>query len=288
MDNEKNPEIKEETLQEERENELGEELDEGAEEELDLDEDGNIMIPDEEEEAEEEPEDEPEEEEEPEEDAEEEPSGEEDAEDHAAEPPAEDPEKATLRAEKDEATRKYDALLAQARETLKKLGHNADDPLAALVQIAAESEGKSTEEYLREKAEKQSAEEAQAFMRRTQFQAKKAADLAAVHAAYPDTRGYDDVDKLPNAAEFKRLRDLGLSPKQAYIAANPDGVRESVAAATKQQSLNDTKNHMKPAVSKGAKDNSIRLSKSEMAMYRDMFPEKSDKEILALYREATR
>ena len=143
MDNEKNPEIKEDTPQEEREDELGEELDEGSEEELDLDEDGNIMIPDEEEEAEEEPEDEPEEEEEPEEDAEEEPSGEEDAEDHAAEPPAEDPEKATLRAEKDEATRKYDALLAQARETLKKLGHNADDPLAALVQIAAESEGKS-------------------------------------------------------------------------------------------------------------------------------------------------
>ena len=118
-----------------------------------------------------------------------------------------------------------------------------------------------------------------------EFEKKMKADLAEVHAAFPETKAYDSVTKFPNFAKFGQFRDKGLSPKEAYIAANPDTVRASVATATKRQSLNETKSHLKPVVSKQSKDNSVTITKKEMAEYRELFPNMSDKEIMSLYRQ---
>jgi len=114
------------------------------------------------------------------------------------------------------------------------------------------------------------------------------ADLAAVHAAFPETRKYDSVTKFPNFKRFGELRGAKLSPKEAYIASRPDAGRENVAAATQRQSLNNTKKHLSPAVSKGSKDRSVTMSKRELAEYRELFPGMSDKEITTLYRQASK
>ena len=176
-------------------------------------------------------------------------------------------------------------LRSQSRETLNRLGVTEGDELSGLVKLAAEAEGKTEEEYLRQKQERDRAAEAVKLMQQTKFNAKIAADLAEVQAAYPDAKAYASVKDFPNFKEFGRLRDLGLSPKQAYIASHPDAVRQNVAAATRQQSLNDTKKHLKPAVSKASRDNTITMTKRELAECRDLFPGMSDKEIMKLYRD---
>ena len=181
--------------------------------------------------------------------------------------------------------RELASLRSQSRETLNRLGVTEGDELSGLVKLAAEAEGKTEEEYLRQKQERDRAAEAVRLMQQTKFNAKIAADLAEVQAAYPDAKAYASVKDFPNFKEFGRLRDLGLSPKQAYIASHPDAVRQNVAAATRQQSLNDTKKHLKSAVSKSSRDNTITMTKRELAECRDLFPGMSDREIMKLYRD---
>lgn len=181
--------------------------------------------------------------------------------------------------------RELASLRSQSRETLNRLGVTEGDELSGLVKLAAEAEGKTEEEYLRQKQERDRTAEAVKLMQQTKFNAKIAADLAEVQAAYPDAKAYASVKDFPNFKEFGRLRDLGLSPKQAYIASHPDAVRQNVAAATRQQSLNDTKKHLKSAVSKSSRDNTITMTKRELAECRDLFPGMSDKEIMKLYRD---
>lgn len=181
--------------------------------------------------------------------------------------------------------RRYSALESQTKDTLAKLGVEDGDIMAGLVKLAAEADEITPEEYLRRKAERDRNAEAVRTLQAIEFEKKMKADLAEVHAAFPETRKYDSVTKFPNFAKFGQFRDAKLSPKEAYIAAHPDAVRESVATATKRQSLNETKSHLKPVVSKQSKDNSITITKKEMAEYRELFPNMSDKEIMSLYRQ---
>ena len=161
-----------------------------------------------------------------------------------------------------------------------------DDVMAGLVKLAAEADDTTPEEYLRKKNERERNEEAVRTVQKMAFEKKMKEDLDEIHAAYPETRNLDSVMKFTNFREFGRLRDLGLSPKQAYIASHPDAVMASVATSTKRQSLNETKNHLKPAVSKSSKDRSLTLTRREMAEYRELFPDLNDREIAALYRQA--
>jgi hypothetical protein len=81
---------------------------------------------------------------------------------------------------------------------------------------------------------------------------------------------------------------LSLAEVEEIVAANPDAVTAAAAESARQRSMNDGKGHLKPAVRKSSKDNSLVLSKKDMAMYRDAFPDLSDKEILALYKQANK
>ncbi|MBR2616185.1 MAG: hypothetical protein IKC69_05860 [Clostridia bacterium] len=199
----------------------------------------------------------------------------------AEQPDAKDRELAELR-------RKYAALESQSKDTLAKLGVTEGDVMDGLVKLAAEADDMTPEEYLKQKTERDKAEEAKRIVQNMEFEKMIKADLAEVHAAYPETRVYDSVKKFPNFEKFGRFRDLGLSPKEAYIAANPDAVRASVAAATKKQSLNETKSHLSSVAPKKSKDTSVTMTKSELKEYRDLFPELSDKERMALYRRVSK
>lgn len=282
-----------------------EDVDIDVDDDLELDENGDIIIP---EDDEEDGDDENgrESDEEPDEDADETPDGDDEDADEDGEQDAQGEdadggedapaEKATVTEPAGKEPDAKDARIAalerelailrsQSRETLNRLGVTEGDEISGLVKLAAEAEGKTEEEYLRQKQERDRAAEAVKLMQQTKFNAKIAADLAEVQAAYPDAKAYASVKDFPNFKEFGRLRDLGLSPKQAYIASHPDAVRQNVAAATRQQSLNDTKKHLKPAVSKASRDNTITMTKKELAECRDLFPGMSDREIMKLYRD---
>ena len=198
----------------------------------------------------------------------------------AAAPDAKDAEIAKLRrqlAERD----------SQIKDTLKSLGADENGGVAELERLAAEAAEIPVEEYRRRKAERLQQEEAMRLVQKQKFDEKIRADLAAVQQAYPETKQYKSVFEFPNFAKFSKYRDLGLPPDEAYIAANPKGVMTSVAGAAQQQvrNLSNTKDHLRSNVPVGSKDKSITISKKQMAEYRDLFPNLSDKEIVALHKQ---
>lgn len=198
----------------------------------------------------------------------------------AAAPDAKDAEIAKLRrqlAERD----------SQIKDTLKSLGADENGGVAELERLAAEAAEIPVEEYRRRKAERLQQEEAMRLVQKQKFDEKIRADLAAVQQAYPETKQYKSVFEFPNFAKFSKYRDLGLPPDEAYIAANPKGVMTSVAGAAQQQArnLSNTKDHLRSNVPVGSKDKSITISKKQMAEYRDLFPNLSDKEIVALHKQ---
>ena len=185
---------------------------------------------------------------------------------------------------------KYAKLEAQSKDTLSKLGVNEEDVMKGLVSLAAEVDGDSPEEYLKKKAEKDRTLRAEALLRQQEFEKIATADIAELHATYPETKQYKHVLDLPNDIKMKfgRFRDAGLSAKEAYAAANPDGIRSNVATAVKKQSLHESKSHLRTSVPKGSKDDGITMSRSELSRWRDLFPNKSDKEIISLYKSTAK
>ena len=86
---------------------------------------------------------------------------------------------------------------------------------------------------------------------------------------------------------FGVLKD-GREVTAYTLHSGKSSVTAAAAESARQRSMNDGKGHLKPAVRKSSKDNSLVLSKKDMAMYRDTFPDLSDKEILALYKQANK
>ena len=250
--------------------------------EFEYDEDGNIIIPEVvfDEEGEEDDEDAAEEEGETDDSDESEDS---DEEEEVAEPDnAQDEKDARIAQLEAELSR----FKAQGKETLSKLGVKNDDVMEGLVSLAAEADGVTPQEYIQKKTAEERDAQARALLQQQEFEKLATADLAELHAAYPETKQYKHIKELPDdiKKKFGRFRDAGLSAKEAYAAANPDGIRNTVATAVKKQSLHNSKSHLHTTVPKGSKDTSIVMPKSELARWRDLFPDKSDKEIISLYK----
>lgn len=184
--------------------------------------------------------------------------------------------------------KEYEALKAQSADTLAKLGVKSNNVLEGLEKVAAESDDMSLDDYRKKKAESQRDDAARKMLQQAEFEKKMQFDFAELQREFPETRAMKSLRDIDNLAKFGRFRDLGLSPKEAYAAANPDSVRKNVAAATKQQSLNETKAHLKSAVPAGSKDDGIAISKKELKEWRDLFPNLSDKEISKLYKESAK
>lgn len=249
---------------------------ESEEYELTYDEEGNIVIAEEAEEAD------GEEAEGTDAEGDEEPEASEEPEE--TEEPEEDTE-----SEKDARIAELEAKLARitksGKAALAKLGvKDTEDFIDGLETLAAETDGKTLDQYRKERRDTEEAEEAKAFLKKQAFENLKKADLAALHAAYPETAGLDDVEKMENFRRFAELRDKGLSVKEAYAAANPEAMRKSAAERGKR--LAGTKAHIKSAAPKGAAGESTDMPPREMARWREMFPGYTDKQIKELFKRA--
>ncbi|MBO5373977.1 MAG: hypothetical protein J6A54_00825 [Clostridia bacterium] len=262
MKNEKEIQEAEELEQEELDDE---DLD--LEEDFEFDDEGNIVIPDE---------DDGEEDEDDEDDEEDSPEG--DGEEESLEDTPEENKPS-------EWEEKYRKLESQTKETLSKLNIKNDDVVAGLEQLAAETDNVPLEEYKQKKAEEARQQEAMKLLNQKEFEKLIANDLAAIQEAYPVAKKFNSVKDFPEFEKFGKFRDLGLSPAEAFAATHPSIIAEGVASSVKQQNLNN-KNHLISTVPKGAKNNSISMSKKELAEWRDLFPGMSDKEILALYKDS--
>lgn len=270
----------------------GEETDDETEkdDEFEYDDEGNIIIPDviEDEDQDEDGDDDAADTDDDTDDEDEGDDGSDDEDKELKEPEAKPEGKDEKDAQNEALKKELDALKAQAADTLAKLGVKSDNVLEGLEKVAAESDDLSLDDYRKKKAESQRDDAARKLLQQTEFEKKMLSDFAEIQREFPETRGLKSLREIENLAKFGRFRDLGLSPKEAYAAANPDSVRKSVAAATKQQSLNETKAHLKSAVPAGSKDDGIAISKKELKEWRDLFPNLSDKEISRLYKESAK
>lgn len=255
----------EETEEEYTDSDDTEDGDEDTDGELEYDEDGNIILPDDDEGGD---------------------GADEDDDDKGEEGENKAPDTATNARETDRIKR----LEAQARETLAKLGEDVrdgEDILDAMERISAEIEGKTTAEYRKERTEAEELEAAKKLLKNMEYEKMAQADLAVLHSEFPETKQYKHIKDMPAdvTKRFAHFRGLGLPAKEAYAAANPDGIRTGAASAARQKARNDGKSHLTSTVPKRASDRSTTITKQQMTELRYLFPDKSDKEIIAIYKE---
>lgn len=181
-------------------------------------------------------------------------------------------------------------LKAQARETLEKLGIKVGDNVEeSLEQAAAESDGISVEEYRKSKREADEVAQVKETVRRQKFEQLAATDLAELKKSFPDLLEKNQIkevfDNFDDFVKFGRLRDNGIDVKTAYMAVKGETVRAKQAQAATQKAANDGKSHIMSVAPKKASGESVTMPKDILREWRDIFPNKSDKEIMALYKK---
>ncbi len=212
--------------------------------------------------------------------------GSENGDDNGAEENGQDDKDAIINSLKQENSK----LREQAKETLEKLGIKVGDNVEeALEQAAAESDGISVEEYRRNKSEAAEIAQAKETVRRQKFEELAANDLAELKKSFPDlleTKQIKDAfANIDEFAKFGRLRDSGIDAKTAYLAVKGDDIRAKQSVAATQKAVNDGKGHITSVAPKKASGDSVTMPKEILREWRDMFPDKSDKEIMRLYKK---
>lgn len=117
--------------------------------------------------------------------------------------------------------------------------------------------------------------------------AKMAADdLAAIQRAFPGL-GVTDLRSIDNAGRFGVLREKGMSAEEAFRATNYERINAHVAAVARSKA--DGKAHIRGDMpAKGTSAQGFSLTAEELRDARELFPDKSDKEITELYRSVSK
>ena len=102
-------------------------------------------------------------------------------------------------------------------------------------------------------------------------------DLATLTAEVAELAGITSLSALPDPARYGELRELGLSPTEAYYAT---------AGGRPARPARASRAHLGASIGRAAATAGIRPSAQELAEARDLFPSLTDREIEALYRRA--
>ena len=107
------------------------------------------------------------------------------------------------------------------------------------------------------------------------YEALIASDVASLKAEFPELAGIKNVTDLNNPLRYAALRDLGLTPAEAYMA-------------TAKRSASDTRSHLVSARGRSMAQDAGMMSQLELATARDLFPGRSDSELQRLYKRVTK
>ena len=99
-------------------------------------------------------------------------------------------------------------------------------------------------------------------------------DLAALAAAIPELGSLTSLSALSSPVRYGELRELGLSPLEAYLAS------EGRRALGRPQ---DSRAHLVSSIGRTASTGS-RIGSAELSAARELFPSLSDGEIETLWR----
>ena len=101
-------------------------------------------------------------------------------------------------------------------------------------------------------------------------------DMRYLITVFPDLEGKRSVAELENPLRYAALRDLGLSPIEAYLATNY------------KTRAYDNRSHLQSAVPKRACAGSELLGARELEAARELFAGLSDREIQRLYKKVSK
>lgn len=96
-------------------------------------------------------------------------------------------------------------------------------------------------------------------------------DLAELAEIFPEVRAKRSITELSNPLRYAALRDLGLTPKEAYLA-------------TEDRRVADNRAHLTSRVPSSARAGSS-LSGRELDMARELFSGLTEREIQRLYKK---
>ncbi len=102
-----------------------------------------------------------------------------------------------------------------------------------------------------------------------------ASDLAELIHEFPELSSLTSLTDIKNPLRYAALRDMGLSPTEAYLAARGKESR-------------DTRSHLTGGVPKPAGAQGSTMSRKELEGARDLFFGLSDAEIQRLWRRVTK
>lgn len=124
-----------------------------------------------------------------------------------------------------------------------------------------------------------------------QQQSKQMREQQKLDAAVEKIKQFDksvktqqDIIDNPHFQEIAAMYNRGYSLEDAYYLANRAEMEQKKQAATRQQTMNQmtSKQHLKKTGNSGA-GNEVVVPADVMAIYREMFPDKSDAEIKVHY-----
>lgn len=106
------------------------------------------------------------------------------------------------------------------------------------------------------------------------YDAVIADDMRALKAEFPELASMTDITELDNPVRYAALRDLGLTPKEAYLA-------------TSKRPAADTRSHLKATYGRHTSAPKNTMSREELAVAKDVFEGLSDAEIISLYKRVS-
>ncbi len=101
-------------------------------------------------------------------------------------------------------------------------------------------------------------------------------DLSELKGSFPELSSIKAITDLENPTRYAALRDLGLTPEEAY------------QATTRRMGKHDNRSHLHSSVPRAASVPGTSMSYKEMESARAIFTGVSDAEIQRLYKKVTR
>lgn len=134
------------------------------------------------------------------------------------------------------------------------------------------------------------AQAATAELNNYRAQQKLEADYKEILALDPSLNGVEDILNDPSMPLMAERVAQGMSLVDAYKIVNFDRVFASKESAVKQQTINQVKgkNHLTTGAAINVNDTEEDIPANMVNQFKDMFPEKSMKELKALYNNTIR
>lgn len=101
-------------------------------------------------------------------------------------------------------------------------------------------------------------------------------DIQELKEEFPELSELESITELTNPIRYAALRDLGLSPAEAYILTS------------RRKTVYDNRSHLTPSVPAKAKSPTAGMSAREFEQARQIFSDISDSEIYKLYKKVTK